>query len=1168
MDDKGKKITDLDMLQNINDDAVMYIVQNGRDKKVSYGALLKNAKNETGDMSKYYDKDTVDEKIRDLKTEIDGKELKGVAEKTAETHNVSVSAHEDIRNLVSDLTRRLNAVADSDDIELDQLSEIVSYIKSNKTLIEGITTSKVSISDIVDNLTTNSSDRPLSAKQGQVLRVLVESKLGVDDIVDDLTTTSINKALSANQGNKLKSQIQDEIWDRINALNDLKEDVSNDYLKKTSLITTIGSGIKDQPVSAYVADQLNERIAEIGVVPKKLSEMENDKYFVDAEGVKEVIDSEGLLNEEEVNEIISTKKLIDQDQVSEMIADAAKIDYIKMCVEDKKEYLEAGLGKATIDGDDFSILFDKTEDELRNSLLISDSYFPERFYTPDLVAVYVETNGFFKGPAVDIRVGKYDITVYQCTEEDGTNWYAQLASYRVDYPYNIKPVDKTDEMTQPVGRGSSDGRLYVKPCVKPVDKTDEMTQEVGVDSEGKLYTAPSGGDGGTSEWEDLSGIPTILEEKITLEMIYEEKTVSFENGQCEDSFVTSDSFQEGISIVLTVDADVFTDVVQKTVVDGYTYYYIGNIGAAMGGEDTGEPYLLAFASVGGEEMSMLLLITDAELETSSHTVKIESKKTTSLRKRLPREYPMEQLAVNWNYIKDRPFYIDYSGVITDHVYFEDEVGGFGISSNGFLTGLYRVEGIKSIPYEKLIDKESTYDVTFDGVKYEDLKVTYEDSILGTVWALGNLSLEKPEDYSEGDIPFAIVGILGYDGLDTIGTALEGESHIIKVTSTYGKEKVVTLPEKYISEIGWNKIKGRPFDVKIKAREEFKYNAAEMVRGEKGIAVNVNGVEYCCVPLVKRVMNVAGPASWKLYLGNANIRDKTEIDTGEPFCISDNISVDLYSDPVKFKGDIDGPFFNYAEGYDLADIKSMEQGEVELFPIERNLSRPTWEDIQEPPFYDKFTMDIKTVYDETNLAEMINTNLTCDDDEVLVVTNDNNLEFIPIELFFEGNEFFTEEFHGTHSVDAGTSLVKTVGGMVGDKYRKVNYIGCKNSYIDKYLYDGSKGMEDDPAKYPNGMSHGIIYALWENGEYIGQGYITSASSDTADSYTDGVKRILCHMHDFQKMPKKFLPEILWEDINNKPYSGNGMVPYITSPNGTKYELIVNDNGELSTKTVER
>ena len=43
------------------------------------------------------------------------------------------------------------------------MSEVVAYIKSNKSMIDAITTSKVSVADIVNNLTTNISNKPLSA---------------------------------------------------------------------------------------------------------------------------------------------------------------------------------------------------------------------------------------------------------------------------------------------------------------------------------------------------------------------------------------------------------------------------------------------------------------------------------------------------------------------------------------------------------------------------------------------------------------------------------------------------------------------------------------------------------------------------------------------------------------------------------------------------------------------------------------------------------------------------------------------------------------------------------------------------------------------------------------------------------------------------------------------
>lgn len=110
-------------------------------------------------------------------------------------HNISTLAHDDIRNLISGLTTRLNALADSDDTTLDQLSEIVAYIKNNKDLIDGITTSKVNVSDIVDSLDSTAENKVLSSKQGNVLKGLITDLAG---IVGDKVDKESGKGLSTN----------------------------------------------------------------------------------------------------------------------------------------------------------------------------------------------------------------------------------------------------------------------------------------------------------------------------------------------------------------------------------------------------------------------------------------------------------------------------------------------------------------------------------------------------------------------------------------------------------------------------------------------------------------------------------------------------------------------------------------------------------------------------------------------------------------------------------------------------------------------------------------------------------------------------------------------------------------------------------------------------------
>lgn len=104
-----------------------------------------------------------------------GADPKGTATSAVSQHNTADNSHNDIRLELKALSDRLTAFFDSDDTTLDELSEIVAYITNNKTLIESITTNKVSVADIINNLTTNVSNKPLSAAQGVVLKGLIDT---------------------------------------------------------------------------------------------------------------------------------------------------------------------------------------------------------------------------------------------------------------------------------------------------------------------------------------------------------------------------------------------------------------------------------------------------------------------------------------------------------------------------------------------------------------------------------------------------------------------------------------------------------------------------------------------------------------------------------------------------------------------------------------------------------------------------------------------------------------------------------------------------------------------------------------------------------------------------------------------------------------------------------
>ncbi|MCM1500617.1 MAG: phage baseplate upper protein [Clostridium sp.] len=134
------------------------------------------------------------------------------------SHDTLSTAHSDIRELITRLTTRLNALADSDDTTLDQLSEIVSYIKSNRTLIENVTTNKVNVADIVDNLTTSAANKPLSSKQGKVLKDLLEA---LTSAVENKLNSALENALEINENGNLivKGDIECDNIDSLSRLN-------------------------------------------------------------------------------------------------------------------------------------------------------------------------------------------------------------------------------------------------------------------------------------------------------------------------------------------------------------------------------------------------------------------------------------------------------------------------------------------------------------------------------------------------------------------------------------------------------------------------------------------------------------------------------------------------------------------------------------------------------------------------------------------------------------------------------------------------------------------------------------------------------------------------------------------------------------------------------------
>ncbi len=91
---------------------------------------------------------------------------------TSTSTNKPLSAYQG--KVLADRLAIIETLVGSDDTDLDTIQEIVNYIKSNKSVIETLSSSKIAYTDIVDNLTSALANKPLSANQGYILKGLID----------------------------------------------------------------------------------------------------------------------------------------------------------------------------------------------------------------------------------------------------------------------------------------------------------------------------------------------------------------------------------------------------------------------------------------------------------------------------------------------------------------------------------------------------------------------------------------------------------------------------------------------------------------------------------------------------------------------------------------------------------------------------------------------------------------------------------------------------------------------------------------------------------------------------------------------------------------------------------------------------------------------------------
>ena len=443
-----------------------------------------------------------------------------IANQAVSDHAGSNEAHNDIRRLITELSERLNTVANSEDVNLDQLAELVDYIKSNRTLIESITTSKVSVTDIVDDLISAWPDKPLSANMGAELNAKIEAlagnmQLNVPTMLSQLGTDNNNQRVSVEEkaiwnaksdfdGNyqslKTKPKASD-IENDAGYVTKGTQELENYFLKnetydRDKIEDLINAAVSVIPkFSIKVVDSLPTG-ADISNTTVYLVKSGSENHYLYSEYIY-VADADNgwsweKLGEQAVNlddyalKSDMPAKLSDLDMdsafVTSLVANLAERFYTKEQIDtmlsglgsdggimQHKLYVNHSstttVGALTTDAGSLAILFDKTEAEIMTNIIVHESESDLIGHNIDNVKID-EATGFVAGRRVIIKVAKYIIEVIErISSSDGSISYFTASEIR-------------------------------KGIVNPVSKTSDMIQPVGIDADGKLFTAPSTSTGG------------------------------------------------------------------------------------------------------------------------------------------------------------------------------------------------------------------------------------------------------------------------------------------------------------------------------------------------------------------------------------------------------------------------------------------------------------------------------------------------------------------------------------------------------------------------------------------------------------------------------------------------------------------------------------------------
>ena len=160
--------------------------------------------------------DIAAETVRSMIAEAETKDIANGAKATAEAISGLVNTSLDIAKSALSVSleikkecegyhEQVKAILAVDDETLNELQEVVDYIKSNRDIIDEITIKKVNVADIVDNLDSTDDNKPLSANMGRELKSLIDEEItrateADNTIANTLETHILNYEQKALQG--------------------------------------------------------------------------------------------------------------------------------------------------------------------------------------------------------------------------------------------------------------------------------------------------------------------------------------------------------------------------------------------------------------------------------------------------------------------------------------------------------------------------------------------------------------------------------------------------------------------------------------------------------------------------------------------------------------------------------------------------------------------------------------------------------------------------------------------------------------------------------------------------------------------------------------------------------------------------------------------------------